>query len=145
MDDSKSKPATTRAMISFRSIAIATLVSAALTIVAYWTFARGGNFVEKAVAYHVAIFSFFTVAYYLAPGGFGSHFQVPEIVGDGSFWDVAYFSTVTHTTTGFGDIIPVTRGARIMVMCHMIACFIGIANLVVLSGGLDLSALSDLI
>ncbi|HZA32641.1 MAG TPA: potassium channel family protein, partial [Propionibacteriaceae bacterium] len=34
--------------------------------------------------------------------------------GEVSFIDAIYYATVTITTTGYGDITPVTQGARIL-------------------------------
>lgn len=34
--------------------------------------------------------------------------------GDVSFWDVVYFSMVTITTVGYGDIVPVSQRARLI-------------------------------
>ena len=37
------------------------------------------------------------------------------LAGQQTFWRMLYFSAVTITTLGYGDIIPVTHTARILV------------------------------
>jgi hypothetical protein len=77
--------------------------------------------IQGAVAGYLLLSVIFAIAYSLAetiqPGSFqmsSVQDQVrPELVMDRSFY---YFSVVTLTTTGFGDITPVSPMARTLVM-----------------------------
>jgi hypothetical protein len=53
----------------------------------------------------------------------------------GSFWRMFYFSAITITTVGFGDIVPITDGARFWVATEAILGIILI--------GLFLNSLAD--
>jgi hypothetical protein len=41
-----------------------------------------------------------------------------------SFFDFLYFSVLTFTTTGFGDIIPITKSSKSLVTMQVIVAFI---------------------
>ena len=40
-----------------------------------------------------------------------------------TFFDSIYYSTITHTTVGFGDIYPKTNLARFVCMIHVLLVF----------------------
>jgi len=44
-----------------------------------------------------------------------------------SIWDFIYFSTITQTTVGYGDILPNSTLVRILVMIQVITALIGLA------------------
>ncbi|MCA1642804.1 MAG: potassium channel family protein [Acidobacteria bacterium] len=48
-------------------------------------------------------------------------FRVSENFGEPSFWDAIYFSGMTLTTAGFGDITPQTRAMRILAVSESAA------------------------
>jgi len=54
----------------------------------------------------VALILIFTVLFYAVPGG-GNHLVKSDGSQDINFFDYLYFSVVTATTTGYGDIVPV--------------------------------------
>ena len=43
--------------------------------------------------------------------------------GFGEYLDSLYFTTVTSSSTGYGEITPKTRSARIVVMIHLVLQF----------------------
>ena len=81
--------------------------------------------------YHVVLFLAATILYYNFPGGFENNFHRPDTDKPPTPVECAYFSLTTHTTTGYGDIYPLTDIARTTVMTHMILVFLGIASLLV--------------
>lgn len=52
--------------------------------------------------------------------------KIPEI----GFWDYLYYSVVTFTTLGFGDIVPTRLSARIVVMAEVIAGYVMLGGLI---------------
>jgi hypothetical protein len=42
--------------------------------------------------------------------------------------DSIYFAITTHTTAGFGDIYPITRRAKLLVIFHLLLVFFTILN-----------------
>ena len=65
----------------------------------------------RLAATHVAVVVVFTAVYAALhradPGHFG-----------GAAFDPVYFAAITHTSLGFGDIVPKTRLARSAVVVH---------------------------
>jgi len=77
-----------------------------------------------AITAHAIIFAFFTILYKYFPGGFQNNFKR----GDGSrkpadWLDVIYFSTATHTTVGYGDVVADSNLAKAAVSLHMLLVF----------------------
>jgi hypothetical protein len=62
----------------------------------------------------------------LSPGSFGPN-RI-EVGQPGAFFQLIYFSLTTLTTTGFGDIVPLTNHARSLVMIEEFAglFFVGV-------------------
>lgn len=73
---------------------------------------------------HIAVFVFFVLIYKFWPGGFENSFKRSDgSKRDASWTDCIYFAAATHSTTGFGDIIPDSDVSRLVVTCHMIIVF----------------------
>ena len=43
-----------------------------------------------------------------------------------SFLDLFYYSMVTQTTVGYGDIVPVSKLARVGAICQMLLVYAGL-------------------
>jgi hypothetical protein len=104
--------------------AVLSLLSAMafLLIVLWWVYREGpvtGHRVRGAVAAYLLFAMCFAFAYDLAewvsPGAF-SHPASGLGSGQTRFWSFLYFSVVTLTTLGFGDMTPVHPVARSLVM-----------------------------
>jgi Ion channel len=142
-------------IVNIRSVSLAVAISATVGIGLYsllWAFEN--TFVRNAVVYHATVFSFFVTLYYLIPDGFRNHFAMPQLKNlkeddpksqKVTLGDVVYYSTITHAGVGYGDISPLTRESRTLVTTHVMLSFMGMANLVLLSGGLDIGKLMNLI
>ncbi|WP_147819597.1 pentapeptide repeat-containing protein [Salidesulfovibrio onnuriiensis] len=61
--------------------------------------------------------------------GFGKSFETAQLSGD-SFLTMLYYSVVTFTTLGFGDVIPKTSFAAMMVMFEVILGYIMLGGLI---------------
>jgi uncharacterized protein YjbI with pentapeptide repeats len=68
--------------------------------------------------------------------GFGEdhfRFNIQKMLDDGKhpdFWSYLYYSVVTFTTLGFGDIVPITNIARIAVGAEVILGYIMLGGLI---------------
>lgn len=121
-----------RTGLSWKAALVAPL-GAAIAGAAIYGAARLGRFTGNVGIYYAVVFGFFFTLYYLIPGGFKAHFNVPAGV-DPTAADVAYFTVVAGTGCGFGDITGSTRVARILVTLQLIMVFAGVANIVPLGG-----------
>jgi hypothetical protein len=142
-------------IVNIKSASLAVGVSAAVGFGLYsllWAFEN--TFARSAVVYHATIFSFFVTLYYLIPDGFRNHFAMPQLKNlkeddpksqKVTLGDIVYYSAITHAGVGYGDISPLTRESRTLVTIHVILSFMGMANLVLLSSGLDIGKLMNLI
>lgn len=91
--------------------------------------ARLARFTPGVGMYHGIVWSVFFGVYLMLPGGFESHFYVPDKKAMGAA-DVAYFTLVTHSGVGYGDIYPLTTTARVLVMAHLFCSILAIFNMV---------------
>ena len=71
---------------------------------------------------------FFAILYWvfeqLEPG---LHFKGTRNTHDiNSFLDLFYYSMVTQTTVGYGDIVPVSKLARVGAICQMLLVYVGL-------------------
>ena len=74
----------------------------------------------------------------LAPGSF----SIPEgsgAEGQTRFWDLVYFSITALTSTGFGDIHSLARGARAVVIVEQVAGVMFVAILIGRLTGMNLA------
>lgn len=102
---------------------------------------RVGRFLPWALLYHALVFAAFWGLYMAI--GFSKNFNLPSNMqkegaykGDGPL-DVAYYTLVLHTTTGFGDVYPITWYSRVLVIIHLLLVFIATANLLPIGGGVS--------
>jgi len=90
----------------------------------------GSVFFKKSLAYQGALFALFFVMYLTIPGGFRENFNTPNDKTGNTWGDVLYFTTMTHTSVGYGDIYPLTPRARMLATLHSILSFAGAANVI---------------
>lgn len=117
------------------SMLVAPLLGSVVMAVMAFVVANVARFMPYALLYHVIIFGFFWGMYQVLPGGFKKNFNTPTINSDDKTWkgdgpsDVAYYTMVMHTSTGFGDVFPITWIARVLVLTHLALVFMSVANL----------------
>lgn len=93
--------------------------------------ARAAGIVRLPIIYQALVFGTFFGAYMSMPGGFERNFNVPVLpTKKMTIADVVYYTTVVHTTAGFGDIYPTTFYARCVVAAHLGSVFLALAGLV---------------
>jgi hypothetical protein len=93
-----------------------------------------------------------TCSYVLLALAFACMYSIVELVEPGSFsipggaepnearfWDLVYFSITTLTSTGFGDIHPLAREARAVVIVEQVAGVMFVAILIARLTGMNLS------
>lgn len=111
------KPSTPQPAYSLLMAAVGAL-SIALAV---YMAARFAGVVRVPLIYHALVFGAFFGVYMVMPGGFEKHFNVPTNSENRkmSVADVIYYTTVVHSTAGFGDIYPLTNYARAAVSLHL--------------------------
>lgn len=69
---------------------------------------------QSVLAHYALLCVFFAVVYCVVGACDPSAFSSPM---DG--WTALYFSAVTQSTVGFGDVVPRRTYARVIVVCHI--------------------------
>ena len=72
---------------------------------------------------HIVILAVFVLIYRFFPGGFEKNFSVTNPDKEVQWIDCIYFGITTHSTVGFGDILPKTTGAKICTIAHILTVF----------------------
>lgn len=72
---------------------------------------------------HLTVLMVFVTIYYSFPGGFENNFSVANKDKKSSWIDCLYFGVTTHSTVGFGDILPKTTGAKLCTIAHIVIVF----------------------
>lgn len=128
MDALQTTVSTVTGVMNLRTAGVAltfALVAGAIIFVA----ARLARFTGTVVTYHAAVYMLFFGLYTMIPGGFAKHFAVPTDKPVGAA-DVAYYTMVTHSGVGYGDIYPKTTQARVLVTAHLFMAVMAIFNMV---------------
>lgn len=99
------------------SVAMAAMGAASIALAVYVA-ARFAGVVRMPLMYHAIVYGAFFGLYMVMPGGFEKHFNIPE-KKKMTVADVMYYTTVVHSTAGFGDIYPLTFYARTVVTLHL--------------------------
>lgn len=113
-------------LIGLRSAGTAAgfMLAAAVTI---FTAAKLARFTPAVAMYHATVFAAFFGIYLSIP--FDKHFYVPNNAKLNTA-DIAYYTMVTHSGAGYGDIYPITTPARLLVTAHMFMCILAVFNMV---------------
>ena len=72
---------------------------------------------------HIFIIILFGIFYYTIYTNIDNSFDYKKEYGDLTFTDFLYFSLVTQTTVGYGDITPIHRLARIGCMAQLLTTY----------------------
>ena len=84
----------------------------------------------KFVQFNILVFSIFFLLYWiLYKFNKEYHFTFDKSYNLNSALDVAYFTVVTQTTIGYGDIIPRSQFAKLIMIIHMGVTIIGLGLL----------------
>lgn len=114
-----------------RASLVTALAMALVAGVVVFISASAAKFTKSVLLYHVIIWFVFFGLYMSVPGGFRAHFTMP---GDEkekpSAADIAYYTMITHSGAGYGDIYPKTTPARILVSTHLFFTILAIFNMV---------------
>lgn len=111
-----------------QAVIIVMLAAAAIGLAVYVASVAAG-IARAPIVYQAIVFGVFFGAYVMMPGGFETQFNVPSPTKKMTVADVVYYTTVVHTTAGFGDIYPVTFYGRCVVAAHLGCVFLGVAGL----------------
>ena len=77
-----------------------------------------------------AIAMIFAFVYWRFFGCESITFGPDKLVGQPNFWGYLYYSVVTFTTLGFGDIIPLTNPARLVVGIEVVFGYVMLGGLI---------------
>ena len=95
----------------------------------WWLFADCGRTIWRWVVWSLIFaFGFACIFFYLNQGGKAFSIDVKGLPND--FHTMLYYSVVTFTTLGFGDITPLTRTASYWVMAEVIMGYIMLGGLI---------------
>lgn len=72
----------------------------------------------------------FSTLFYLGSDSFTYNLHVQEMIDNKQYFPFVYYSVVTFTTLGFGDITPITQFAMFLVICEVIIGFIMLGLLI---------------
>lgn len=99
----------------------------------------GADRLYAAVSVYILLGFFWALGYFALEHWSGAAFAttVPQLSGHRfSYGDLLYFSFVTLTSTGYGDIVPVSQGARSLAVFEHIVGVMYIAILIARLAGL---------
>ena len=114
-----------------RASLLTALAMAGVAAVIIFASATAAKFTRSVILYHaIVMFTFFGL-YSFIPGGFRANFNMPDDEKKAATpTDIAYYTMVTHSGVGYGDITPKTRPARILVTAHLFFTILAIFNMV---------------
>lgn len=110
------------------ALAMAGIGAAAIGATVYFA-ARFADAVSTPIIYHALVFGAAFGLYMTMPGGFERHFNVPA-VRKMNVADTIYYTAVTHTTLGLGDVFPTSLYSRCVVAAHIGLVFLATASLI---------------
>jgi hypothetical protein len=78
--------------------------------------------------YHLILFITFFTVYLTIPNGFAKNFNVPDKTTTSAL-DIGYYTAITHSGVGYGDIYPLTSTARVLVSMHILLVVLAVFNI----------------
>ena len=88
----------------------------------------------KIISIQIFIIILFSLIYYfIGNDNFILNYSNNNIINKFNFFDYLYFSVVTSSTTGYGDIIPSTKLARILVTTQILLVYTTILRVFLLN------------
>lgn len=96
----------------------------------WWLFADCGRSIARWALWSLFFALYFAGNFYLIDYAFPSAFNFNPAIQDRSVWSFIYYSVVTFTTLGFGDIIPTLVWVQRWVMAEVIAGYIMLGGLI---------------
>lgn len=76
------------------------------------------------IKYNVVIFIIFFIIYTLLLRNGSNHFKLNDPQSNNSLINTFYFTLVTHSTLGYGDIYPTSNLGKLVVSLHVIVVMI---------------------
>jgi uncharacterized protein YjbI with pentapeptide repeats len=100
-------------------------------IYALWNItAKCGHGMGRWIFWSIFFALYFAFNFYLIDCAFPTAFSFNEAIQEKSFWSFIYYSMVTFTTLGFGDIIPTLVWVQRWVMAEVIIGYIMLGGLI---------------
>lgn len=118
----------------FEPVSIATIVVSLVYLIVLLVYRRAFYNNRFTVINYSRIVAYLTVLFSLVYGVLGSYLLREQFHGLKTFGDAIYYTFVTYSTLGYGDIYPITENAK-MFVCSMIvvgvSAFVATLTLVV--------------
>ncbi len=96
----------------------------------WWLFADCGRSLGRWALWSLFFALYFAANFYLIDHSFTDAFKFNSPLIDKSFLSYAYYSVVTFTTLGFGDIAPIIATAQKWVMAEVVTGYIMLGGLI---------------
>ncbi len=96
----------------------------------WWLFADCGRSWFRWAAWSLFFALYFALNYYLIYYTYTAAFKFEVLTSTKSFWTFIYYSVVTFTTLGFGDIVPTVEWVQRWVMVEVVLGYIMLGGLI---------------
>lgn len=97
----------------------------------FWRlFADCGRSMSRWALWSLFFALYFAVNYYLIYCAYPTAFKFEVLTSTKSFWSFIYYSVVTFTTLGFGDIVPAAEWVQRWVMAEVVLGYIMLGGLI---------------
>jgi hypothetical protein len=96
----------------------------------WWLFADCGRSIWRWIIWSLFFALYFAINYFLIDYSFPSAFQFSTTIQHPTIWSYIYYSVVTFTTLGFGDIVPTAEWVQRWVMAEVITGYIMLGGLI---------------
>lgn len=96
----------------------------------WWLFADCGRSLLRWAAWSLFFALYFALNYYLIYCAYTTAFKFEALTSTKSFWTFIYYSVVTFTTLGFGDIVPTVEWVQRWVMAEVVLGYIMLGGLI---------------
>jgi hypothetical protein len=96
----------------------------------WWLFADCGRSLIRWALWSIVFALYFALNFYLIHYAYPAAFHFNDAIQEKTLWSFIYYSVVTFTTLGFGDIIPTMEWVQRWVMAEVITGYVMLGGLI---------------